>query len=354
MHDVSQRTAIGPVVVAVRGPSRSGKTSLCSRLVPAFEARGVRVAWVKRTHHSLDLPEKASGRIWACEPSAMVLHTPGRLQVNLPPGEREVAALIPVLPPDIDVVLLETHAPEELPVLLNAGLEPDGRERVLLRWSLDTVDSDATAAAAAIEALLPADRELDLALRAAMRIHGGHACAGLVLGTRLALHGARTLGVAVPDREKRLLAVVETDRCAVDAIQAVTGCRPGKRTLRLLDYGKLAATLIDQRTGAAVRVAARGDLRERASGAFPREERHARQQEAYLHWPGDELFVVAPASSDVSQYDLPGPPRRRVACVRCGEEVSDGRDIATESGPHCRPCAAAQGATPAKEGAGWR
>jgi formylmethanofuran dehydrogenase subunit E len=176
----------------------------------------------------------------------------------------------------------------------------------------------------------------------AAKHHGGHLCAGLVLGTRLALHGAALLGVEVPDRKKRLIASVEIDRCAADAIQAVTGCRPGKRTLRLLDYGKLAATFIDQWEQRALRIAVRGDLRQRAAElALPGEDRHEAQRRVYLALSPAELFSVAEVAAEIDQFDRPGPPRRRVLCAGCGEEVSDGREVQTEDGPRCRPCAEA-------------
>jgi formylmethanofuran dehydrogenase subunit E len=194
--------------------------------------------------------------------------------------------------------------------------------------------------------MLPADPEIARGLRIATALHGGHACAGLVLGTRLAFEGARALGLSIPDRDKRLVVAVEIDRCAADAIQAVTGCRPGRRTMRVLDYGKLAATFIDLWSGAAVRVAARGDLRERSADlARPGEERHDAQRRVYRELPAGDLFSIEPSSEELDQYDLPGPPRRRVHCVTCGEEVSDGRDIKTEEGSRCRPCAARAPAT---------
>jgi formylmethanofuran dehydrogenase subunit E len=334
---------VGPVVVCVRGPSRSGKTSLCERVIAALEPRGVRVAYLKRTHHELDLPEKASGRAWLRGPSAMVLRSPGRLQLTVPPGGASPAELLAVLPDGIDLVLFETHSPEPYPTVLSSALEPVDGEEVLGRWLLETVDRDSAALIEPLLQRLPADHELDHVLRAATKLHGGHLCAGLVLGTRLALHGAAQLGIEVPDRQKRLIVAVETDRCAVDAIQAVTGCRPGKRTLRLLDYGKLAATFIDQWTGTAVRVATRGDLRDQVQSHHEAGDRHEAQKLAYLAMTPDELYTVRRVSSAVEQFDLPGPPRRRVTCATCGEEVSDGREIATESGPRCRPCAAADG-----------
>ncbi len=334
---------VGPVVVCVRGPSRSGKTSVCERLIAALEPRGVRVAYLKRTHHELDVPEKASGRAWRKGPSAMVLRSPGRLQMTVPPGDATPGELLRVLPDGIDIALFETHSPESYPTILSSALDPADGEAVLGRWRLETIDADAASLVERLVRLVPADRALDHALRAAMKLHGGHLCAGLVLGTRLALYGVDRLGVDVPDRQKRLIVAVETDRCAVDAIQAVTGCRPGKRTLRLLDYGKLAATFIDQWTGAAVRVAARGDLRDKSHADHEPGERHEAQELAYRAMLPDELYTLRSVVPDVEQLDLPGPPRRRVRCATCGEEVTDGREIKTEAGPRCQPCAAASG-----------
>lgn len=334
---------LGPAVVCVRGPSRSGKTSMCERLIAALEPQGVRVAYLKRTHHELDLPGKASGRAWRRGPSAMVIRAPGRLQVTVPPGDASPRELLDALPRGIDLVLFETHSHEPFPTLLSQLLEPAPGEEIIGRWALETVDSDAAAAVEPLRALLPVDRDLDHALRAARDLHGGHLCAGLVLGTRLAMHGGALLGLDLPDRKKRLIVAVETDRCAVDAVQGVTGCRPGKRTLRLLDYGKLAATFFDQWSGEAVRVATKAGLRDLVSGHSDAGERHERQKLAYLSMNPGELFEHQAARFAPDQFDLPGPPRRRVNCASCGEEVSDGREIATETGPRCRPCAAPAG-----------
>ncbi|MBA4179001.1 MAG: hypothetical protein C0506_00265 [Anaerolinea sp.] len=68
--------------MCVRGPSRSGKTSLCERLVAGLVQSGLRVAYLKRTHHVLDLPGKSSARVWANEPALMVLRATDRLQVT--------------------------------------------------------------------------------------------------------------------------------------------------------------------------------------------------------------------------------------------------------------------------------
>lgn len=327
-------------VFCLRGPSRSGKTSMAERLIAHLTSTGLQVGYIKRTHHDLDLPHKASGRVWAGRPGAMLIHAADRLQLTLPPAGRDIETLVRSLPATNDVILVETHTPERYPTFLAANVAGAPGEDLLGRWSLETIESDAVGAAATVRARLPRDIALHRALREAAIQHGGHACAGLTLGTRLALYGTQLLGVEVPDRKKRLITAVEIDRCAADAIQAVTGCRPGKRTLRLLDYGKLAATFIDSWENRALRLAVRGDLREVAARlARPGEDRHEAQKRVYLSLGPADLFTVRAAAPDIGQFDAPGPPRRRVRCAGCGEEVSDGRDVMTDGGPRCRPCA---------------
>ena len=338
IHESAPRTL--PPILCVRGPSRSGKTSMAVRILESLQNQDIRAGYIKRSHHALDLPEKSSGRIWKAAPSAMLLRTPERTQLNVAVADEALPSLAATLPGGLDLVLVETHSPEPYPTILSALLEPATDEMVVGRWSLDSLEADAQTAAIYAAALAGEDRELQRTVRHAAEFHGGHACAGLVLGARLALHGAALLGIDVPDRSKRLVVVLETDRCAADAVQAVTGCRPGRRTLRFLDYGKLAATFLDTTTGKAVRVAARPDLRSRATaGAHDGEDRHDAQRRAYATWAPGDLFTAIAVDADIDQFDRPGPPARRTSCGQCGEEVSDGREILTDAGIRCRPCA---------------
>lgn len=334
----------GPAVVCVRGPSRSGKTAIVERLIERFAEEDVRAGYAKRTHHLLDLPEKASGRVWSRRPAAMALAATDRIQVTLPPALQAAQNVLSVLPGDLDLVFLETHSPEHYPTIRSVLADDVEGEDVLGTWSLETLETDVAAVMPRVEALLPPDRRLARALRSASQLHGGHACAGLVLGTRLALYGADLLRLEIPDTEKRLLVTVETDRCAVDAIQAITGCRPGKRTLRLLDYGKLAATFFDQTEDVAIRVAARGDLRDRVDQLQAGDgDGHEAERRAYLELSDEDLFVFRSVEPAYGEFDLPGSPRKRTKCRHCGEEVSDGREVRTDDGDLCRPCATVAG-----------
>src|SRR4029434_774705 len=96
---------------------------------------------------------------------------------------------------------------------------------------------------------------LDELLQRAEQSHG-HMCAGQVLGVRMAMLGCQAVGVADPrgaDR-KSLIVFVEIDRCAADAVNTVTGCRLGKRTLKHRDFRKLCATFLDTETNETVSV----------------------------------------------------------------------------------------------------
>jgi len=182
---------------------------------------------------------------------------------------------------------------------------------------------------------------LDELLDRAEQSHG-HMCAGQVLGVRMAMLGCRAVGVEDPrgaDR-KSLIVFVEIDRCAADAVNTVTGCRLGKRTLKFLDYGKLAATFLNVKTGEAVRIVALDSSREAANCAFPEiENKYERQLRAYKLLPDGELFKVERVRVDVPAQDQPGRPVSRVQCEECGEGINDRREVTRDGRTLCRACA---------------
>ncbi|WP_417909303.1 FmdE family protein [Candidatus Electronema sp. PJ] len=173
------------------------------------------------------------------------------------------------------------------------------------------------------------------------RIHG-HLCAGQVIGVRMALLGLRLIDIDDPkgaDR-KKLYVIVEIDRCATDAIQSVTGCSLGKRSLRWLDFGIMAATFVHLQTNKAVRVTAREEARELSSRYCPElADKYQRQLEAYRIMPEEELFTVQEVTVRIPEYDMPGRPLRRVQCTQCGDYVQDCREVVHEDKLICRACA---------------
>jgi len=182
---------------------------------------------------------------------------------------------------------------------------------------------------------------IDTLLAECERLHG-HMCAGQLLGTRMALLGCSLIGVDDPrgvDRRK-LLVWVEIDRCMTDAISAVTGVRLGKRSLKYVDYGKVAATFLNTESKRAVRIVALEEARSLADERYPEiENKHQRQFKAYSEATDDELFKTELVTVELSDFDLPGSPRSRVTCAICGEGVNDGREVVDANGdPLCRGC----------------
>ncbi len=172
-------------------------------------------------------------------------------------------------------------------------------------------------------------------------IHG-HLCAGQVIGVRMAVLGLRQIGIDDPkgaDR-KKLYVIVEIDRCATDAIQSVTGCSLGKRSLRWLDFGIMAATFVNLKTGQAARITAREEARELSSKYCPElPDKYKRQLEAYRVMPEEELFTVQEVTVSIPECDLPGRPMRRVQCAQCGDYVQDCREMERDGEIICRACA---------------
>ena len=170
----------------------------------------------------------------------------------------------------------------------------------------------------------------------------GHLCPGQVLGVRMSLIGLKEIGIHDPrgkDR-KKLIVFVEIDRCATDALQSVTGCSLGHRTLKFMDYGKMAATFLNLSTGKAVRVVAKEESRQKAKELFPDiHDKYEAQIEAYKIMPDDELFSLSEVDVRIKPENMPGKPAYRVMCEICGEYIQDAREISREGKVFCKACA---------------
>ncbi len=167
-----------------------------------------------------------------------------------------------------------------------------------------------------------------------------HLCPRQVLGVRMGLLGVRWLGVEVPNAGKRLLTFVETDGCAADGVSVASDCSVGHRTLRVVDYGKVAATFVDTRAGRAVRVAPRRESRALARLYVPdAKSRWHAQLEAYQFMPDDELLIAQPVVLSVSLEQLLSKPGRTAICAVCGEEIINEREVARDGHVLCRACA---------------
>ena len=185
-------------------------------------------------------------------------------------------------------------------------------------------------------------KDFDTLLAESARCHG-HLCPGQVIGVRMAMLGCSLIGLDHPtDRKqiKKLIVYVEMDRCAGDALAHVTGAKLGRRSLKFMDYGIMAATFLNLETGAAFRLISTEEARDLAQLYAPGAETKADQQlEAYKIMPDDVLFRIQAVEVNLAAHDMPGPTRKKTVCTRCGQMIRDGKEVMVQNQPCCRPCA---------------
>ena len=171
----------------------------------------------------------------------------------------------------------------------------------------------------------------------------GHLCPGQVVGVRMAMLGCRLINLNEPPRRdqiKKLIVFIEMDRCTADAVAHVTGVKLGRRSLKFMDYGIMAATFVNLETEKAFRVVSTEEARDLARYFAPEiSGKHLQQLKAYKRMPDNVLFRVHRVKVALNEYDMPGPTRFKVACALCGQIVRDHREVLKDGRPHCKPCA---------------
>lgn len=178
----------------------------------------------------------------------------------------------------------------------------------------------------------------------------GHACPGLALGYRVANLALKELGLRARDEE--LVAIVENNSCAVDAIQLICGCTFGKGNLIFKDFGKQVYTFIRRPHSEAVRIAVKwqppsedpeteamwtrySDGDRSAEVIAVVQDRKARKMNAILAADDAELFEIKRI-----QVELPEPARiyKSINCAGCGEKVMEPRTRMVGDKLLCIPC----------------
>jgi formylmethanofuran dehydrogenase subunit E len=185
-------------------------------------------------------------------------------------------------------------------------------------------------------------QDFESLLKSSAAAHG-HLCPGQVVGVRMAMLGCRLIGLNNPsshDQIKKLIVYVEMDRCTADAVAHVTGVKLGRRSLKFMDYGIMAATFVNLESGQAFRVLSTEEARDLACAYAPEiAEKYTRQLEAYRRMPNSVLFRVQQVEVNLSEFDLPGPTRYKATCTHCGQVVRDHREVVENGNALCRPCA---------------
>jgi formylmethanofuran dehydrogenase subunit E len=182
--------------------------------------------------------------------------------------------------------------------------------------------------------------DLQLLFKESAAHHHGHLCPRQVLGVRMGVYAGELLGLDLPQSDKRLFTLVETDGCLTDGIAVATGCWWGRRTMRLMDYGKSAATFVDTQNEKAIRIApnlaARTNSAKYAPGAA---DSWQAQLEAYSVMPAEELLEVHAVVLTISLQAIISKPGQRVVCAECGEDIINERYIRQGERLLCHACA---------------
>ena len=184
-------------------------------------------------------------------------------------------------------------------------------------------------------------------LRETIQFHG-HLCPGLALGYRVAKAALRELNADRPHDEE-LVAIVENDSCAVDAVQFITGCTFGKGNLIFRDYGKHVYTLFNRRTNQGVRISEdyRGfeddqrypqlKMRQEAGEDVSRELQVFKMEKAAAILKADEkeILTITPMSSPPPEE---AKIRGSLRCSICGEKFMGSRSREKNGKVVCIPC----------------
>jgi iron complex transport system ATP-binding protein len=172
--------------------------------------------------------------------------------------------------------------------------------------------------------------DFELYLKKAGEYHG-HICAGILLGTKMTLAALEALGLDPAQQNKNLIVYAEIDRCMTDAVQVITGCSLGHRSLKYLDYGKFAATFINQDSGQALRVTVKE--------SFDSTRGVEVLTPVISQIRPEEMLNIQEVAISIPETDLPGFPKKKTNCAICGERVMDGREVVRDGQELCRACA---------------
>jgi len=185
----------------------------------------------------------------------------------------------------------------------------------------------------------------------------GHKCPAMPLGLRA---GAAALNALEVNRtgDSALLALVDLgeDHCATcygDGIQMITGCTFGKGNIKKTQKGKWALTLIDKKSGRAVRVSPKAEAM-LANKQTPFFKEYREKGVPPTQVPDDvveplvQKVMNAPQEmlldvSEVFDYDYQEPPHsfNSFVCEACGEMVVEEYGRVKGDKKVCLDCATA-------------
>ncbi len=118
---------VTPPVIAIVGPSDSGKTRVAVDLIRALVSEGFRITAVKHCHdgHQLDLPEKDTARLFEAGAAQMIASSPDKItSFSSTESDTPLEQIVASIGPGYDLVVAEGFKGSSVPKVLVMGKEP--------------------------------------------------------------------------------------------------------------------------------------------------------------------------------------------------------------------------------------
>jgi formylmethanofuran dehydrogenase subunit E len=181
----------------------------------------------------------------------------------------------------------------------------------------------------------------------------GHVCPGSAIGYKASEVGLNEL-LSSSASDEEIVAIVENDSCAVDAVQVVTGCTFGKGNLIFVDHGKQVYTFFNRRSEDAVRVSLKdsfsvdslapklGKLRAQVNAGNANDLEKEDLKNMVVDVSNEILEIPYKNMFEIEHVKIEPPKKARmfksVKCSTCGEMVSEHRSRIQNGKTVCIPC----------------
>ncbi len=191
--------------------------------------------------------------------------------------------------------------------------------------------------------------EYDELFKKVLDFHG-HSCPGITYGYRVSLLALEVIGDRSEDEE--MVAIVENNSCAVDAVQVITGCTFGKGNLIFKNFGKQTYTFLKRPSGTGIKLSIKhcpmketreekeawkaylsGNRSENTKNIV--NQRKARKIDHILSLPADKIMSI-------EKVTLPLPQKAdiypSVQCHKCNEKIMESLARVKNGNIVCIPC----------------
>jgi len=156
----------------------------------------------------------------------------------------------------------------------------------------------------------------------------GHFCPGIMIGYRAAKAGMKLLAADRAEDEE-LVAIVENDSCAVDAVQVLTGATFGKGNFFFKDHGKQVYTFMLRPSGKSVRLSLKAGAL--GDGSVSRDDK----SKMLMEKDDEEIFSIEEKNMNLPEKAV---IHKSMICALCSEPTMATRIVEKNGMSLCIPC----------------